>query len=62
MFSERFSKKNFRQYLIDMAAVKGLGFDRNNGYSQVKNSDTETKVRYGEWRQLLDLIQEIDDM
>lgn len=62
MFSERFSKKNFRQYLVDQAAVKGLGFDCNNGYSQVTNKDTETKVRYGQWRQLLDLIQELDDL
>jgi len=59
----RFSKSKMVQDLLERAdhLEKTWGFDRNNGWAQLRGGTVERAAEYGRYRNMLDLAADIED-
>lgn len=59
----RFSKQKLVDHLYEKTNFleKEFGFVYTDGWDQVKDSDTKTKIAYGNWEELHCLIDDISN-
>jgi hypothetical protein len=62
MAKERFCKATVARYISNRIAVleEKHGFQRSNGYVQVRGKGETANREYGEWRELLDLAERFE--